>query len=61
MILEKLELYDKALDILRKSNLAGRCYYIDLLISKAWYTTKVDGLNLVFQNVYISLTQPAAI
>ena len=51
MILEKLELYDKALDILRKSNLAGRCYYIDLLISKAWYTTKVDGLNLVFQNV----------
>lgn len=28
MILEKLELYDKALDVLRKSNLAGKCYLL---------------------------------
>ena len=28
MILEKLELYDKALDVLRKSNLAGKHYWL---------------------------------
>ena len=50
MILEKLELYDKALDVLRKSNLASKCYWLTNIKKE---TTKVDGLNLVFQNVLL--------